>query len=82
MKENRKNFIIKHSDIKKALTHLALDSGLAVVQKNQYALEAIHLDCDYILLTIYKEIELGSQQYFYYADYKVAKNILMELLYV
>jgi len=81
MKTRRKKLGIKHSDIKKALAYLVLGSELVVVQKNQYALEARYLDCDYIALIVHKEKEVGSQQYFYYADFKIAKDELMEMLY-
>lgn len=82
MKANIENLGLKHSDIKKALGHLALDSELTVIQKNQYALEAEYLDSDYILLTIHKEKVIGSQQYFYYADLTITKSELLEVLYV
>jgi hypothetical protein len=82
MKTKRRKLGIKDSDIIKALAYLTLDSELVVVQKNQYALEAQYFDSNYITLIVYKEKEVNSQQYFYYADFKVAKNELMEVLYV
>jgi len=82
MKVKRRKFNIKHSDIKKALVYLTLDSESVVVQKNQYALEARNLENDYILLIVYKEKEEGTEQYFYYTYFKVAKGVLMEVLYV
>ena len=73
---------IKHSDIKKALVHLALGTEIVVVKKHRYALEAKQLNDDYIVLIVYREKELGSQQYFYDREYKVAKDLLLEVLYV
>lgn len=76
-----KQLNVKVSDIKKALIYLTLGSELVVVRKNQYALEAKHLDNDNITLIIYREQEVGSEQYSHYTEFKLMKNELLEVLY-